>query len=136
MAITFDAFFSDSQAYCKAMFKPSQNQLFLSANLYGFVLIFLFALFSGELMPSIRFLMKHPQARLDILSVASLQVISQISVYYVISNFKQHIYPLISTVRKVLTVLFSIWIFKHSVHFFQWISIVIVFSAMAYEMYD
>ena len=47
VAITFDAFFSDSQAYCKSMYNPSQNQLFLAANLYGFMLIFLFALFSG-----------------------------------------------------------------------------------------
>ena len=47
VAITFDALFSDSQAYCKAMYKPSQNQLFLAANLYGFLLIFLFSLFSG-----------------------------------------------------------------------------------------
>jgi hypothetical protein len=46
-AITFDALFSDSQAYCKAMYKPSQNQLFLAANLYGFLLIFLFSLVSG-----------------------------------------------------------------------------------------
>jgi CRISPR/Cas system-associated protein Csm6 len=47
LAIICDAFFSDSQAYCKATFKPSQNQLFLAANLYGFLLIFIFALVSG-----------------------------------------------------------------------------------------
>lgn len=68
--------------------------------------------------------------------MASLQVISQISVYYVINNFKQHIYPLISTVRKLLTILFSIYMFNHKMHFYQWISILIVFLAMGYEMYD
>ena len=67
---------------------------------------------------------------------AFLQVLSQISVYYVISNFKQHIYPLISTVRKLFTVLFSIFMFKHHMHFYQWISIAIVFIAMGYEMID
>ena len=113
VAITFDAFFSDSQAYCKAMFKPSQNQLFLAANLYGFALIFLFALFSGELVPSLKFLMKHKGIKTDLFVAVSLQVMSQVSVYYVISNFKQHIYPLISTVRKLLTIIFSILIFKH-----------------------
>lgn len=64
--------------------------------------------------------------------VVSLQVVSQISVYYVISNFKQHIYPLISTVRKLLTILFSIYIFKHKITFYQWTAIAIVFVAMGY----
>ena len=68
--------------------------------------------------------------------IASLQVISQISVYYVINNFKQHIYPLISTVRKLLTILFSIFLFNHHMHPLQWLSIAIVFIAMSYEMYD
>ena len=135
-AITFDAFFSDSQAYCKSMYKPTQNQLFLAANLYGFTLIFLFSLFSGELIPSLRFLIQHPALQRDLFMAASLQVLSQISVYYVISNFKQHIYPLISTVRKLLTILFSIFMFKHHMHFYQWVSIAIVFVAMSYEMWD
>ena len=136
VAITFDAFFSDSQAYCKSMFKPTQNQLFLSANLYGFMLIFLFALFTGELIPSVKFLIRHPSLLRDLLLSSSLQILSQISVYYVISNFKQHIYPLISTVRKLFTILFSIFMFNHHIHFYQWISIAIVFLAMGYEMYD
>lgn len=80
--------------------------------------------------------MKHRSIQIDLFLVASLQVLSQISVYYVISNFKQHIYPLISTVRKLLTIIFSILIFKHHMHFFQWVSIGIVFVAMGYEMYD
>lgn len=81
-------------------------------------------------------MMRHSSALKDVLLIASLQVISQISVYYVISNFKQHIYPLISTVRKLLTILFSIYIFKHKVNFNQWMAIAIVFIAMGYELYD
>ncbi len=56
--------------------------------------------------------------------------------YYVISNFKQHIYPLISTVRKLMTILFSIFIFKHKISFYQWVAIGIVFVAMGFELYD
>ncbi len=80
--------------------------------------------------------MRHPPIIKDLLLIGSLQVISQLSVYYVISNFKQHIYPLISTVRKLFTILFSIYVFDHRVGFGQWVSIAIVFVAMAYEMYD
>ena len=43
---------------------------------------------------------------------------------------------MISTVRKLLTIIFSILIFKHQMHYLQWVSIGIVFVAMGYEMYD
>jgi UDP-galactose transporter B1 len=59
--------------------------------------------------------------------MTALQILGQISIYYVISNFKQHIFPLIATTRKVFTVLLSIFIFGHHVNLIQWISIIIVF---------
>jgi UDP-galactose transporter B1 len=60
-----------------------------------------------------------------------LQVLGQVSIYYVISNFKQHIFPLISTSRKLFTVLLSILIFKHDLVFWQWIGLGIVIMGMA-----
>jgi len=65
-----------------------------------------------------------------------LQVLGQVSIYYVISNFKQHMFPLISTTRKVLTVLLSIFIFGHHVNGLQWFSILLVFGGLAYELYE
>jgi hypothetical protein len=53
-----------------------------------------------------------------------------------ITNFKQHIYPLISTTRKIFTILISIFLFGHSTNFAQKLSIVIVFASMGYELYD
>ena len=80
--------------------------------------------------------MKYPRAILDIILIGILQITGQISVYYVISNFKQHIYPLISTTRKIFTILFSIFLFNHVINKTQWFSILIVFTGMGYELYD
>lgn len=73
---------------------------------------------------------------IDLFMIGMLQVAGQVSVYYVISNFKQHIYPLISTTRKILTILFSIFLFNHQLNSPQWFSLVIVFASMGYELYD
>lgn len=73
---------------------------------------------------------------LELLAIGSLQVLGQVSVYYVISNFKQHIYPLISTTRKIFTILVSIIAFNHSLNTDQWFALVVVFLSMAYELYD
>lgn len=64
--------------------------------------------------------------------MAVLQVVGQVSIYYVIVNFKQHIFPLISTTRKVLTVLLSIVIYGHNVNILQWLSIFMVFGGLVY----
>lgn len=71
---------------------------------------------------------------IDIVGMSVLQVVGQVSIYYVIANFKQHIFPLISTTRKVLTVLLSIFIYKHSVNMMQWFSIALVFGGLIYEL--
>jgi hypothetical protein len=47
VAVVSDALFADSQAYCKAAFRPSPWHLYTSANLWAGGMIFLFSLLSG-----------------------------------------------------------------------------------------
>jgi UDP-galactose transporter B1 len=70
------------------------------------------------------------------MAVGFLQVIGQVSIYYVIANFKQHVFPLIATTRKIITVLLSIFIFSHTINTWQWVAITIVFFGMFYELYE
>lgn len=72
----------------------------------------------------------------DILLVSVLQVVGQISIYYVVANFKQHMWPLISTTRKVMTILLSIYIYNHKVVPLQWLAIVLIFGGLIYEVLD
>lgn len=71
---------------------------------------------------------------IDVVAMSVLQVVGQVSIYYVIANFKQHIFPLISTTRKVFTVLLSIFIYNHSINIMQALSIVLVFLGLTYEL--
>lgn len=45
-------------------------------------------------------------------------------------------FPLISTTRKVFTVLLSIIIFGHAVNAYQWLSILMVFGGLGYELFE
>jgi len=88
-----------------------------------------------SIIPFLEFVKNYPSAIKDIALVGILQVIGQISIYYVVANFKQHVFPLIATTRKIITVLASIFYFGHSVNYLQWIAIAIVFLGMFYELY-
>ena len=65
-----------------------------------------------------------------------MQLVGQICIYLVVANFKQHIYPLISTVRKIFTILLSILVFGHAITIHQVFGMVLVFGGMAYEFVD
>lgn len=68
--------------------------------------------------------------------VCVLQVTGQISIYYIVANFKQHIFPLISATRKIITIVCSIFIFDHTLGYLQWVSVAIVFGGMIIEVYE
>lgn len=131
-----DALFSDSQAYAKANFKPTANQLFTTSNMYAFIFIFLFSLAEQSLLPAIQFFINYPSVLFDLFLSSILQVIGQICIYYVVANFKQHVFPMISTTRKMITIIASIFYFGHYINQWQWVSIAIVFLGMFYELYE
>jgi UDP-galactose transporter B1 len=136
-SVICDALFSDSQAYAKGNFKPTANQLFTTSNFYGFLIIFLFSVFVDQsILPAIQFFKNYPSVLGDLFLASILQVIGQISIYYVVANFKQHMFPMISTTRKMITVIASIFYFGHYINKWQWVSIGIVFLGMFYELYE
>jgi solute carrier family 35 (UDP-galactose transporter), member B1 len=137
ISVVVDAFFSDTQAYCKATFKPTANQLFTATNTFSFLFCIGYqALVDRSLAVSLTFIWNYPKALIYIFGIAGLQVIGQISIYYIVSNFKQHIFPLVATTRKVLSVIMSIFVFGHYINPNQWIAIGIVFFGMFYEFYE
>jgi UDP-galactose transporter B1 len=82
------------------------------------------------------FCKSHPYVIVDIVLIGLLQVLGQVSIYFIVLNFKQHIFPLVSTTRKVFTVLLSIFIFNHKMNGYQWMALILVFGGMGYELVD
>lgn len=136
ISITGEALFTDSQAFCKITYKPTINHLMFTVNLMTSIICFVSIIVKGDLIDSIMYCKSHPSAVIDIGLIGILQVLGQISIYFIVLNFKQHIFPLVSTTRKVFTVLLSIFIFNHKMNNYQWIALVLVFGGMGYELID
>jgi hypothetical protein len=59
--VVVDALFSDSQAYAKATFRPTANQLFTLTNFYSFLIIAGFSLLvEGSFWTGLQFLLDYP----------------------------------------------------------------------------
>ena len=60
----------------------------------------------------------------------------QVAIYYVIINFKQHIFPLIAMTRKVMTIVLSIVVYRHQINVYQIGCLVLVFGSLGFEVLD
>lgn len=136
ISISGEAFFTDSQAFCKISYKPTVNHLMFTVNLMTTLICFVSIILKGDLASSIMYCKSHPFVVIDIVLIGSLQVLGQVSIYFIVLNFKQHMFPLVSTTRKVFTVLLSIFIFNHKMNTYQWMALVLVFGGMGYELID
>lgn len=60
----------------------------------------------------------------------------QMSIYYIVKHFQPYVTAIITTVRKIITVLVSILLFHHILTPWQWAGVVVVFSGVALELLD
>ena len=134
VSVICDSVFADSQAYTKAKYSPSSNHLYTCANFFGFVFSLLFSLVSGTFLPSLDFVSIHNLVLQDILLMCGLCLFGQNCIYFIVANFKQRIFPLIATTRKLLTVLISIYLYNHPINIYQWLAVFLVFGSMIYEI--
>jgi hypothetical protein len=72
----------------------------------------------------------------DVLLICLLQTCGQVAIYYVVGNFKQHVYPLVSTTRKVFTVVLSVLMFGHMLNAYQWVAVALLAVAMGAELHE
>ncbi len=108
----------------------------MSTNFWAFFFVAGYAIITGSFFSGLKFLIEHPQCFKQLAIVCSLQVTGQISIFYIVGNFKQHIFPLISATRKIITIVCSILLFSHTLTVVQWVAVGIVFTGMIVEVYE
>ena len=69
----------------------------------------------------------------DIAEVSILNFGVQMFVYYMIQKFKQHVAPFVLTIRKIFSVVISVFWFSHPIHPAQWLGVTVVFSAAIFD---
>ncbi len=128
-----DCFLPNFQAEIMYKFKPKPAQMLAEISRWSFVLCFVCSIFTGDLLYTIKFMMRHPTFGYEILALGVLSFLGQTFVYKMIQNFQQHTVPLIISLRKAFTVALSFVLFSHRTSFGQVVGIFITFSATIWE---
>lgn len=93
-----------------ARHKPSSHELMFWQNVGAVLWLTPACLVTGEATRAVSFIMKYPNVIVDIMSFSLVSALGQNFIYYTIRNFSALTVTTITTTRKMLTVLLSIYI--------------------------
>jgi UDP-galactose transporter B1 len=82
----------------------------------------------------VEFIVYHDELLLHLTVMSLLNALGALFIYKIITLFRQHVYPLVGTVRKCITVGVSIVYFGHHITFLQLMGIMLVFGGVLLEI--
>lgn len=136
MSLLADGFFLDSQSYAKKIFKPEGNELFTYTNGVACLIVTIYSVLVGEFAKIIEFTSTHREVTMYIVAISLLGTVGQLFIYYIVKNFEPYVTAIITTIRKIITVMVSIVLFNHTLMPLQWVGVALVFFGVALEMLD
>lgn len=93
-----------------------------------------YSILSQEIMLICKIPSLNYQFLIEFSLICCLGAFGQLFIFYTIISFGPIVLSVITTTRKFFTVLFSILIFSHTINFFQWVSVLFVFTGVGIEM--
>jgi UDP-galactose transporter B1 len=80
------------------------------------------------------FLFENPSLYVEILKLASLALVGQQCILYLVSNFGSLVCTVVTTTRKFFTILASVVLYSHPLSNLQWGGVVCVFAGLVWDM--
>merc|ERR1719188_984740 len=131
--------------FCDGVYGPYQNRIKTKAaekgvkitgyhnmfnmNLWQGLLAVGFCLYSGELPKVAAFVTRNPAVLTDLAKFGIAMALGNIFIFQMQSNFGALTVTKTTTVRKLISVLFSVWYFGHSLQPMQWAGVAMVFMS-------
>ncbi|CAD7961070.1 unnamed protein product [Amoebophrya sp. A120] len=128
-ALVCDGIYGPYQNKIVANYKASPHQLMFNMNLYELFFAIVLALGTGELQKGIAFIVAHPSVIPNLCYFGTTMALGSLFVYTLQKNFGALTVTLTTTLRKLISVVFSVLWFGHSLAIAQWVATVVVFLA-------
>jgi len=117
----------------KGMKEKSFEMQFLT-NLYMMLTAVVFSILLGEFKPGYNFLMANSSILTDIMKFAVCSAFGQGFIFFVISEFDPLVCTTVTTTRKVMSVIWSIFAFGHQLHAQGWCGISLACGGILAEL--
>lgn len=128
-ALACDGLYGPYQNKIVQQYKPSAYHLMFNMNLWQGVFSAVMCLLDGEMMGSVRFIQKHPEVIGPLVQFSAAMGVGNLFIYNLQREFGALTVTTTTTIRKLLSVVFSVLWFGHSLGKTQWAGVAIVFLA-------
>ncbi len=112
-----DGLLADSQKHARDLYHPSSFHMMTYSSGFACIVSLIYGLINGELAPFIEFISTHSDIVKDLSAICVLGAIGQVLIFYTIKHFGPLILAFATTTRKLITIVSSILLHGHSVHF-------------------
>eukprot|EP01080_Neovahlkampfia_damariscottae_P007171 gene7171-11483_t len=112
------------------------DEMMFYMNFYGVFFTLFILVITGQLIPSITFLIENQEILIDILIYLICGIFGQFFIYRTIADSGVLYCSIITTTRKVFSIVLSVLYYKHNLNFVQWISIGIVFFSLFIDIHE
>eukprot|EP01122_Echinamoeba_exundans_P009916 TRINITY_DN3574_c0_g1_i1.p1 TRINITY_DN3574_c0_g1~~TRINITY_DN3574_c0_g1_i1.p1 ORF type:complete len:225 (-),score=27.10 TRINITY_DN3574_c0_g1_i1:190-864(-) len=135
MSLTFDGLTGALQDSFVQVFKPSVNQLMFGINIFSslYLGIMLSTIARGEVWFSIDFISANPEILWHIGAFCLVSCIGQTFIFYAVTTLGSLVCSLVTTTRKLFTVLLSVIFVGHNLTRTQTLGVAVVFSGLLWD---
>ena len=134
LSLVLDGITSATQDQLQAEFHLTTHELMFFVNFWGCILSFILAVITGQGNNGFYYCSENPIVLWYITSMAVASAMGQNFIFYMISNVNTLTLSAVTTLRKLITFVFSIVVFKHNLYSLQWLGVVFVFGGLVYEL--
>ncbi len=133
--LAFDSFTPNWQKSLFQQYHMSSLQMMCGVNCFSSVLALVTELEQGALSSALAFAIRHPSFLADVTVVSLTSAVGQLFIFYTIAQFGPVVFTTIMTVRQMLAILLSCFLFGHRLNGIAAIGVVIVFSSIFAQFY-
>lgn len=132
--VVMETIIPDVRAKIIENYKPNPIQMMTQFNTVAACLSLMILIVRGELLPSLEFMFHHLEFTFYLICYSLMIFIDQVLLYFLVNNLKQHITPFLGTLRRMLTIFLSIYVYEHAVNRLQVLGLLTVLFTTIFEV--
>lgn len=133
--MAFDSFTSNWQSELFTTYKMSTFQMMFGANLFSCLFTVWSMIEGGNFLSAVGFLMSHPEFAFHTMILSLTSATGQLFIFYTIQSFGPVIFTIIMTIRMMLSIMLSCFLYNHPLSAQAVFGIIVVFVALFLRVY-
>ena len=133
VSLLCDAFTGPRQEVMFSRSNLSSLELMASQNVWAALISMSAMVVRGQSFDAVAYAVAHPDKLRDMVVLGTCGAVGQVFIFWMVESFDSLLLTMSTTLRKILSVFFSIFVYGHSVSVKQYLAMGLVFGSILYD---